>query len=359
MEADNRRSSGGSTERHDDSDTAGSKFTSVFEDRATHVGDTFEEKIVLCREAVLSDTGLDHVAHFTVGVCDFSIDMLARRHVDLASTSGEAERRALGRLREDYRRIGRQVAFAANNLDRTLEDVRSGTVIRLVLHASDGMFICCPVIPKEYLVALTVDPSARPTAGIPLTNLPGAARVDATAAGLVTACRHLLGLRTQDPGGWPQPRSEGASHEDDPLRYLNAPDQRSVADLCRAAIDPDDLHYVAHCRGSDVITTADHLGHHAISRFFTQISPEARRKFYGDLCRGLSLLAGQVGRVVGPAIGCPVQRMILDLQQGAIYYYRLRPSEYLVGVTLDQRGVETADQRMAILAVQCAALLLD
>lgn len=362
VEPDDKRDSGGSTEHYEDTVNAVTEPINLFEDRATHVTDAFEEMITLCRDTVRADNTLAYMAHYTVGVYDFSVDVLA----DIYAECHSVEHR-----REDYGRIGRQVAFAASNLDRTLEDVRTGTVIRLVLHASDGMLICCPVIPKEYVVALTVDPSVLSTAGEPLTELPGAVVADAATTDLVTACRNRLGLRTQDPGGWP-PRSDdtetgssqtsaaGLLHEK-LFQHTNIPepDQQSVADLCSVTIDPDDLHYVAHCRGADIISIADYLDHRQVSRFFTQISPEARRKFYGDFCRRLCLLAGQLGRVVAPAIGSPVERIVVDVQQGAIYYYRLRAGEYLVGVTLEQRGVEAADRKMAALAVRCAALPPD
>lgn len=367
MKPDDGCDSGASAERHDGTITGGRP--TLFEDRATHTGDAFEETIALCRDAVLSGAGLHHVAHYTVGVCDFSIDVLEDMRFYPVSVDGSAERRDVERRRRDYRRIGSQVAFQASSLDRTLEDSRSGSVIRLVLHAPGGVLFCCPVIPNEYIVALTVEPSARPMAGMPLTGLPGAAAADAATADLVTAWRNCLGLRTQDPGGWPSRRSgedEGGASETatslpsqgNPQRIEGA-DQQSVADLCRAAVGPDDLHYVAHCRDGDVIVVADQLEHRSLSRFFTQISPEGRRKFYTGFCGQLSLLAGQLGRVVRPTISSPIQRIVVDVQQGAIYYYRLRTDEYLVGVTLDQHRIEETDNKMAVLAMQCIAIESD
>jgi hypothetical protein len=43
----------------------------------------------------------------------------------------------------------------------------------------------------------------------------------------------------------------------------------------------------------------------------------------------------------------------LDVELGAIFYYRLRVGDYLIGVTLDQEQVRAADEEMAKLALRC------
>jgi hypothetical protein len=44
---------------------------------------------------------------------------------------------------------------------------------------------------------------------------------------------------------------------------------------------------------------------------------------------------------------------VLDVEQGAIYYYRIRPAEYLVGVTIIQRKVAEADRKIAEISLAC------
>jgi len=42
--------------------------------------------------------------------------------------------------------------------------------------------------------------------------------------------------------------------------------------------------------------------------------------------------------------------------RGALYYYRVKFGEYLVGVTLDQSRVSHADEKLAQLAVDCESM---
>jgi hypothetical protein len=45
----------------------------------------------------------------------------------------------------------------------------------------------------------------------------------------------------------------------------------------------------------------------------------------------------------------PLVRLVLDVLQGAVYYYSLSDKGFLVGVTLDQRQVDPTDWKMSIL----------
>jgi hypothetical protein len=43
-------------------------------------------------------------------------------------------------------------------------------------------------------------------------------------------------------------------------------------------------------------------------------------------------------------------RVVLDVEQGAIYFYNLGDIGFLVGVTLDQQQVDPADWKMSLIA---------
>jgi hypothetical protein len=77
---------------------------------------------------------------------------------------------------------------------------------------------------------------------------------------------------------------------------------------------------------------------------------DARRKFYNDFAMELSNVVSTLGRLTRSSVGGRLFRLVLDVEQGAIFYYRLRVNDYLVGVTLDQDQVHVADDKMALLA---------
>lgn len=328
----------------------------LFEDRAMHADERFSMAMSLCRKAVLSAQGIHYLAYYADGVYDFGMDLLAdiAFRIDRPPSSIESRR-------SDYERIGCQLSNAVKDLDETLQQVRTGALIRVMLHAPRGVICCDSIVPDEYVVGLTFDPSSLPTSGVALSELAGARRIDITIARLATELRRQLSLQPLNPGAWisPKPASDEASSgplshpfaRRDVSPYIEGAEDDAVADLFREAVDPDDLHYVACCRDGEVTFSVDQLGHHQLGRFFTQITPEKRRSFYRDFCRQLPVIIGQLGRMVGSAIGGRLERLVLDVEQGAIYYYRLGIGEYLVGVTIDQDQVAKADDKMAQLAL--------
>lgn len=328
----------------------------LFEDRASHADDRFSMAMSLCRKVVLSMQGVHYLAYYAEGVYDFAIDMLAdiADHVDQAA-------RSIDYRRNDYERIGCQLSNAVKSLDDTLQKVRTGALIRTLLHASRGMICCNSVVLNEYVVGLTFDISALPTSDIPLTELVGAKKTDIAISRLTTALRRQLSLQSLNPGSWisPKPVSDEAgsdrwSHpstkQDVPPHIEGAADDE-VADLFLTEVDPDDLHYLAHCREGEVTFSVDQLGHPQLGLFFTQITVNERRSFYRDFCCQLPVIIGQFSRMAGSAIGGRLERVVLDVEQGAIYYYRIRIGEYLVGVTIDQNQVAQADDKMARLTL--------
>jgi mRNA-degrading endonuclease RelE of RelBE toxin-antitoxin system len=342
-----------------DPDSMSKKPASVvlFEDRASHAGQSFDTAMSLCRIVVLRLPEAHYVAYYADGVYGFAADTLADTtpHLDQPADSMESRR-------SDYERVGCQFSNAVKDLDGTLQVVRTGTLIRALLHGSRGVICCNFVVPNEYVVGLTFDASALPAADAPLSELPGGKKLDIAISRLSTVLRRKLSLESLNPGSWISPKpvgdgtrnvqkSDSATTQD--LEPHIEGDADDLADLFRAEVHPDNLHYLAYCRDGEIIYSVDQLGHRKLSLFFIQITPEKRRKFYHDFCRQLPTLIGRLGRMVGSAIGGRLERVVLDVEQGAIYYYRLRPGEYLVGVTIDQGRVAQVDKMMALLALHC------
>ena len=122
-----------------------------------------------------------------------------------------------------------------------------------------------------------------------------------------------------------------------------------VPAACRAALDVAHLHYVGWVKNRDVVYAADVLDAPALHRFFPDIAitPAVRREFYGRLARLLSRMFPELTGWIEPVAGDPLHRLVLDVEEGAVYYYRQEPGQFLIGVTLNQERVHQADDAMA------------
>lgn len=314
-------------------------------DRAGHLGGSFDHTITQARETFDADPALDYLAHYSSGVYDFGIDRLDE-------PAAEPDALPTGH-RAALARFGRSLSFTVNRLDRNLQEVRTGGLIRVVLHTDGGAAFCNTVVPKENLVGLVLD---EPPAGHRLPHVPPVRETDRALSALATTLRGRVSLSSGNPGGWEtvdQPVALSGDADGEPFVTIPAEPPAAdgpVLDACRDAVRGADLQLVAYCPGGEVAYVADQFEHTSLGPFFTQITATARRKYYQDLSRELGPLAVALGRTVRGLLGGSLLRMILDVEQGAVYYYRLRAGTYLVGVTLDQSMVAKTDDRMAELA---------
>lgn len=306
-------------------------------DRAGHLGPAFDDTIASCRATVDADPQLTYLAHYSSGVYDFGIDRLGEPPA--APDALPTGRRAA------LSRFGRAFSFTVNRLDRVLQEVRTGGLIRAVVHTTRGAAFCNSVVPKENVVGLVLD--RKPANG--LLRMSALRPTDQAMAALATTLRKRVRLNSLNPGGWesaeyPAALSEHASTQP----HVTFPAPADAPDLT-GVLSPADLHLVAYCPDGEVAYLADVLEDPALGPFFTQITTTARRKFYCDFSHELGPLAVSLGRSARDVLGGSLLRMVLDVEQGAVYYYRVRAGTYLVGVTVDQSRVAVADDRMAAL----------
>lgn len=315
---------------------------------AEHVGPEFDEVRRHAVDAVLGERALHHVAHYSDGVFDFALDAFTD---EVLAT--------MPRVHDEALRLGRQLTFAANAFDRDLETARTDRLIRLVAQTATGAACCMSVVPRQLVVGLCVEDAA--AAGEPGTLLPMISSVRATdqaVASLASVLRDRLHLYSQNWGGW------GTAHDTEhlhtghgtPKQLLRAPDAPAahrIATACADAVGSENLHLAAYYAGDELVAAADVLDDPRLRPFFTNITPETRRRFYFSFGRELSSTVRRLSRILTPVLGGRLLRLVLDVEQGAIYYYRLSPGRYLVGVTLIQSSVDHADLRMAQLATDC------
>jgi hypothetical protein len=315
--------------------------------RAPHIGVEFDRMIALTTGAIAASQNLHRVAHYTSGVYDFAVDVLDDPAV---ATIGAGE--AVAGRRSEYMRAGQQLAFITGREDLALSDLRSGKLIRTVLHSSKGAIFCTLVRRGEHLTGLSL---AQSRAGID--------DADRALSELVTEVRAHIGLGSENPGGWGSLRPAAAPAGERPDEAVSVPDTADdtalvlqgvetddLLRLFRAAVNPADVHYAAYHQGGHLVSAADCLDDGSIRHLFTQITPAARRRKYGDIGASFPVLARRFGQLMTAAVSGRLLRAVLDVEQGAIYYYRLADNAYLIGVTLQQAEVKSADDRMAALA---------
>jgi len=288
----------------------------------------------LCEQALASGR-LHLITQISSGVPDFVVDTFGERGPRVAPEDLDA-------LRASCHSAARLIATFTDAQDGRLEDVRTGRLIRVVLHADGGAVYCYAVVPGQNVVGFVFDDAAA-HANHPLARQPAVNAADHAMTELVDRLRGLLGLPAQNAGGWSSEGHEAQLAGD------------SAAELMESAVDTHDLHYVARLRTGQEPRVCEKLGDAAMRPYFRLITPANRRKFYDEEAIEIRQTVGQVGRLVRSTVGGTVHRLVLDVEQGAIYYYRLAVGDNLVGVTLNQEQVGATDGKLAALALRLQA----
>jgi hypothetical protein len=298
------------------------------------------------------------VAQISNGVEDFTVDVFPYPDLCPPRVLDQVES-----LRNNCSSAARLVSIFAADHSRRLEEVRTGRLIRVVLHAEGGAIYCYSVVPDQYVVGLRLGQTPDQVPYDIVSTLPEIKLADESIACLINELRQRIGLRTQNPGGFKTQKQSTLSGDlskpfampasDTALHIEGIDSDGSLSTLCQAAVDPADLQLVSVCRGPNLKLSVDYFGHEQVGRFFTLITIDSRRKFYADLALGLPHMLGPFRRLARSTVGGQLLRVTLDVEQGAVYYYRLNSADYLVGVTLDQSQVNVADKKMALLARKC------
>jgi hypothetical protein len=293
-----------------------------------------------CREAVTSAADLHHIAFYTDRVLDFALDVL-----------DDEDEAPAGVNRVGLRRLGRQLCNEFEQLDQLVRNGRTGVLIRVVLRTADTEIVCDPVVRQQFVVGTSY------TEGHDYIDESN--DVDRSVAALIGDLRALVGLNQQNPGGFETEYDELEIGQVPSEPHVEIPDGDSplpphVATACRNALDPAYLHLVAYCHGDEVLFLADTFEHRTMHPYFgRETTPNQRRAHYRTLSAQLSDISTTLNRVSANAVRSKLKRIVLDVEQGAVYCYRLDNSAHLVGVTLYQPRVRHADLRMARLAHDC------
>lgn len=319
----------------------------IRETTAEFLSDAFGETRRTCRTLLAKTPQLSYLGHYSQDLFDFGFDVLKDSGQDIGAVQ----------------RLGRQVSYEMNMLDRVLAAARTGGLIRTVLQTEHAGVICQSVVPRENVVGLSLDRSPADLPDLLLTEAPDVRGADLALSVLVDELRALISLPSLNPGGWASAAEPAALAVAQPATepevwLADAGADRAVLDACLDAARPEDVHFVAYCAGGELLASVDHFDHPSLAPFFTQISVGARREFYRAFTQQFGPLVLKLNRLLaGLTPSGPLLRVVVDVELGAIFFYRLGTEEYLVGVTVAQARVGSADERMARLARTCAAVV--
>jgi hypothetical protein len=299
----------------------------ITESTGPHLGHGQQRTRATVRETLENTSSLHHLSHYTGSDWDFSVDVTPQPP---ESYHGEHARR--------YQAVGCNLVAKLTLLNNQLSDVGTGALIRTVLHAEDGVIYSNTVMQRERILGVTKGRLGPPSPKNLMVN-----EADQAVADLVTRLRATFGQVTQDPGGY----LYLAQHPE--IATWSAPDLAGAASTegYRSALHPDDLQFVALVRRGTVEHAEDLFDHAEMEDFFRAgYTTTLRRRFYTAFAPELEFHVRDLSRIVHPLIGRGVNRVVLDVQRGAVYFYRLDSDTYLVGVTLNQFKVTLADMKM-------------
>ncbi|GLZ41967.1 hypothetical protein [Actinokineospora sp. NBRC 105648] len=279
-----------------------------------------------CEELMARTPELDYLAYVGLGT---PLVELVRTGVP-AGTPGAPPS---GSLAEAFKRLAKQMALRVWHLDRELQVARTGRLIRTVLHSEGHALFYDMVRPGvEFLGVVTLtdhpDSDQRVWAG------------DRAVAALADKLRARAELKSVNYGSFEAP-FDGTAPQ--------VPATGGVEDRLRAAVGPVGLHFASYWAGDrsvvldcldDPELAADHVG----------ITPAARRGFHLRFARDLRTLATELKQTCGGALRGRLNRVVLDVEQGAVYYLRLPAQRYVTAVTIRQPMVSLAGETVGRLA---------
>lgn len=299
----------------------------------------------LCDEAVSSTPGIRSLSHFGNGILDFVVCRTDRRPI--GAMVGD-----LGDERDEESLPGSRLLLSTQDVGVLLQPLGTGELMRTVVANGEGCLWGGRVKPGEYLAAVT-------------DSAEGTDAMDTAMNALVTRIRtEVHRLPDELPGGDPAARpvlsrvDEGRTRLRVDFGTAATPEpayEERLRALWLGHLNTNDLQYAAYYRDWTLVCAGDVFESDDLGPKFLGVSVRTRRTAYRELSRSLRghliRLADALGLVAPARADRPaVERLVLDVQEGAIYLVWTSSREFLVGVTLDQTQVANADAQLQRLA---------
>lgn len=302
----------------------------------------------------LMGQGLDHVLLYDQDTAKVALS-------DADGTGGETS--------AAHERTGRMLYYILRELEPDFAGLRTGALIRTVLRLPDGAVFYYMVEPGIHLYGATGDvgriEALDATIADSVNTLRTAVRYstldfgsyssmraaaargrDASAAAAVTAAEEPDADASEDTGTDEDACGTGAGHDGDRDGRGIGRDTE-VATVLRRALHPEGLHYLAYYRARSESDSVDIFERPGLRRFFRVASFEQRRDRYRRLGALLPGVMRRMNQSLGAVMHGELVRVVLDVEQGAVYFHALPGSRFLIGVTLDQSRVAVSDEQMA------------
>jgi hypothetical protein len=304
--------------------------------RAEHAREAYDAGITACDEAV--GDALQYVAHLTSGIFDFALETPAARGAGHGAPAA-------------YDRAGQQLSLTVAQLDAACQPLDSGPLIRVVVHGDTGALF-------QYLKF-----SGQNFFGIVLDGAEEAVeRADRQMTQLAESAVSRLGAPSLNWGGFAsrgEPAALGGTSSTETadvspiVPYFSLTGSYAAEDLraqaCAAALDPGDLHYAGIYRRGQPVAAADIFDHPSLAVFFQRVTPELRRSGYAELMRQVQLQNRRFLQILEAVGSRRLVRLVLDVARGAIFVMPIDEDYSLIGLTLTQSRVETAERRFRAL----------
>jgi hypothetical protein len=129
-----------------------------------------------------------------------------------------------------------------------------------------------------------------------------------------------------------------------------------VLSLCRVGVHPDDLHFVGYYVDGVCRFYLDALDNSQLNRHFRGFDRDSRRLSYEHAGRQLFWTMSRLEAYLRKLNGGILIRTVLDVEEGALYYYWIDKNVYLTGITMDQSKVLDVDEKLRRIANEIGVL---
>lgn len=296
----------------------------------------------LAQEAAAATPAVRSLSHYSAGTLDFVV--CRARRAPLSSTLLEN-----GDDLQDESLAGSRLLLCTQDLGSLLRPLGTGELMRTIVANAGGGLWGGRVKPGEYLAAVADAPD-------------DVQAMDEAMNELVTRIRTQVHKLPSEMLGGPA----SAPVQDTPLSAQlrvdygtaaepDGPYEQRLRALWGSHLSTSDLQYAAYYRDRTLVCVGDVFDAPDLGPRFMDVSVRTRRTAYRDLAFSLgshlARLADALCLVAAPGADQPVvERLVLDVQEGAVFVTWPSADEFVVGVTLDQTQVRPAEDRLTRLA---------
>lgn len=286
----------------------------------------------VCRDIVTDHPlALRSVAHYSHGALDFVV--LPRGSAPLTAPHGARTEAIV-----EEGRPGRHLVVCTEDLNRSLQRLGTGELMRVVVGTPTGGMYCGRIKGGQHLTGLTLSADTVAELDASLNDAVRTIRIE-----VYHLPDELLGgsadARPADPGGGTD------LHFEVGLDTRGTAEEARLAGVWRACVNPYDLQYGAYYRDWSMVCAGDAFDDPRLSWRLNDIPSRARRLMYRDLAVRLRSDVTRLRHALRPVADGPIDRLVLDVQQGAIYLHwpGRGTGTFLLGVTTDQPQVALAE----------------